>query len=102
MTARWESAIDKQIREAQERGDFDNLPGTGKPLPDLNQPYDENWWVKGLLKRESEASPSALLALRKEIESLPERLQRLTLESSVKEIVTDLNKRIRKADATLT
>jgi Domain of unknown function (DUF1992) len=106
MTARWESAIDKQIREAQERGDFDNLPGTGKPLPDLNQPYDENWWVKGLLKRENEASPSALLALRKEIESLPERLQKLTLESSVKEIVTDLNKRIRKVateeDATLT
>lgn len=24
--------IEEQIREAQERGDFDNLPGTGKPL----------------------------------------------------------------------
>jgi hypothetical protein len=99
MTARWESAIDKQIREAQERGDFDNLPGTGKPLPDIGQPYDENWWVKGLLRRESEASPNALLALRKEIEALPERVGRLTLESSVREIVTDLNKRIRKVTA---
>ena len=28
----WESAIDKQVREAMERGDFDNLRGTGKPL----------------------------------------------------------------------
>ena len=28
----WESAVDKQIREAQERGDFDRLPGQGKPL----------------------------------------------------------------------
>jgi Domain of unknown function (DUF1992) len=28
----WESAVDKQIREAQERGDFDQLPGQGKPL----------------------------------------------------------------------
>lgn len=28
----WEDAVDKQIREAMERGDFDNLPGKGKPL----------------------------------------------------------------------
>lgn len=28
----WESAIDKAIREAQERGEFDNLLGKGKPL----------------------------------------------------------------------
>jgi Domain of unknown function (DUF1992) len=28
----WESAVDKQIREAEERGEFDNLPGKGKPL----------------------------------------------------------------------
>jgi DnaJ family protein C protein 28 len=28
----WESWIDEQIREAQERGQFDNLPGKGKPL----------------------------------------------------------------------
>jgi hypothetical protein len=28
----WERAIDKQIREAMERGEFDNLRGTGKPL----------------------------------------------------------------------
>src|ERR1051325_4406897 len=29
----WESAVEKQIREAEERGEFDNLPGKGKPLP---------------------------------------------------------------------
>ena len=27
-----ESWIDQQIREAQERGEFDNLPGKGRPL----------------------------------------------------------------------
>ncbi len=31
----WENVVDKQIREAIERGDFDNLSGKGKPL-DLN------------------------------------------------------------------
>jgi len=38
-----ESAIDKQIREAMERGDFDNLRGKGKPLNlarDPNVPQD--------------------------------------------------------------
>ncbi|MFQ5340820.1 MAG: DnaJ family domain-containing protein [Anaerolineae bacterium] len=28
----WESVVDKAIREAQERGEFDNLPGKGRPL----------------------------------------------------------------------
>jgi DnaJ family protein C protein 28 len=40
----WESAVEKQIREAMERGDFDNLRGTGKPL-DLNEnPYTPTDW----------------------------------------------------------
>ncbi len=29
---RWADVIEEQIRAAQERGDFDNLPGAGKPL----------------------------------------------------------------------
>ena len=55
MTSRWESAIDKQIREATERGEFDNLPGAGKPIKGLDQPYDENWWVKEPAARENMA-----------------------------------------------
>lgn len=89
---RWESRIDKQIREAEERGDFANLPGVGKPLAGIDEPYDEDWWVKGLLRRENMPDQPAL---RKEVEALPERLARLTLESSVRDIVTDLNNRIR-------
>jgi Domain of unknown function (DUF1992) len=89
---RWESRIDKQIREAEERGDFANLPGAGKPLADIGEPYDENWWVKGLLRRENMPDQPAL---RKEVEALPERLAKLKLESSVRDIVTDLNNRIR-------
>jgi hypothetical protein len=29
----WGSHVDAMIREAQARGDFDNLPGAGKPIP---------------------------------------------------------------------
>jgi DnaJ family protein C protein 28 len=35
----WETWIDQQIRQAQERGDFDNLPGKGKPLDLTPNPY---------------------------------------------------------------
>lgn len=48
----WESWIDQQIREATERGEFDNLPGRGKPLPGLDRARDDLWWVKDELRRE--------------------------------------------------
>ena len=40
----WESWIEAQIRVAMEQGAFDNLPGAGKPLPNLDQ-YDPLWWA---------------------------------------------------------
>jgi len=48
----YESWIERQIREAIERGEFDNLPGHGKPIKGLNGRDDENWWVKAYLERE--------------------------------------------------
>ena len=38
----WESAIEKAIREAQERGEFDNLANAGKPLNLEPNPYAPN------------------------------------------------------------
>ncbi|MEA2621343.1 MAG: DnaJ ue, subfamily er 28, conserved domain [Chloroflexota bacterium] len=35
----WESLTERLIREAQERGDFDDLPLHGKPLPDRSNPH---------------------------------------------------------------
>ena len=46
-----ESVVERRIREAIEQGEFDDLPGAGKPLPDAGKPYDELWWVKAWLKR---------------------------------------------------
>ncbi|MFC4052617.1 DUF1992 domain-containing protein [Actinomadura syzygii] len=48
----FESWIDRQVREAEERGEFADLPGSGKPLPDAHQPLDENWWIKQKLAAE--------------------------------------------------
>jgi hypothetical protein len=41
-----ESLVERQIREAIERGDFDGLPGSGRPIPDLDAGYDPAWWAK--------------------------------------------------------
>jgi len=49
----FETWVERQLREAAERGAFDDLPGAGKPIPDLDKPHDELWWVKQKLRREN-------------------------------------------------
>ncbi|HEY0773256.1 MAG TPA: DUF1992 domain-containing protein, partial [Nocardioidaceae bacterium] len=44
--------VDMQVRRAMERGDFDNLPGAGKPIRGLGSTHDPDWWVKNLIERE--------------------------------------------------
>lgn len=93
----FETWVDKQIREAAERGAFDDLPGSGKPLPNLDKPHGEMWWIKQKVQEE-ELSTEALLPtplqLRKEIERLPEEVADLPREQDVRELVADLNRRI--------
>ncbi|HOA74121.1 MAG TPA: DUF1992 domain-containing protein [Phycisphaerae bacterium] len=43
---------EQRISEAMEAGAFDNLAGMGRPLADLDEPYDEMWWVRKWLSRE--------------------------------------------------
>lgn len=50
-TDRFEPLPERLIREAIEAGEFDNLPGEGKPIPDAGTKDDELWWVRGWLKR---------------------------------------------------
>jgi hypothetical protein len=47
----FESLAERRIREAAERGEFDDLPGAGQPLPGLTGTYDPNWWVKEWIRR---------------------------------------------------
>ncbi len=90
----FESWIDRQIREAQQRGAFDDLPGAGKPIEGLDDP-DPDWWAKRLIERERLTMPlPTSLALRKEREGIRETLGSERSEQAVRDIVTDLNARI--------
>lgn len=93
----YESLVERQIREAQERGEFDNLPGAGKPLRGLES-EDPDWWVKQLVQREgidlTDAMPPAL-ALRKEAAGFPHSLLDLRTEESVRAVLEDFNRRVK-------
>jgi hypothetical protein len=100
VMASWhETRVERLIREAQERGEVADLPGAGRPLPGAGEPYDENWWLKSLVRRErlSGAALSPVLALRKESEDLARIVAAKPTEESVREFVDDLNARIREA-----
>lgn len=91
----FESWIDKQVREATERGEFENLRGTGKPIP--NSVDDENWWLQSYLRREGVRGDGLLppsLILRRDIEELPETVRDMTSEREVRKTVSELNERI--------
>jgi hypothetical protein len=42
----YESLPERLIREAIDAGEFDDLPGAGKPLPGAGVPDDDLWWVR--------------------------------------------------------
>lgn len=46
-----EMLADRLIREAMESGDFDDLPGAGRPLPGVGTADDEYWWLRDWVKR---------------------------------------------------
>lgn len=48
----YESLPERLIREAIEAGEFDELPGAGKPLAGAGVPDDDLWWVREWLKRD--------------------------------------------------
>jgi hypothetical protein len=92
--AQQQTWVDLQVRQAMERGDFDDLPGAGKPIADLGETHDPNWWLKKLVEREHIAVLPPSLALRKEDAELDDTLDRLNVEAEVRRHVTDFNERV--------
>ena len=96
----WESWIDRQIRQATERGEFDDLPGAGRPIPDLDKPFDELWWVKDKLRREGLTYMSPTVAMRKEAHDAYEAALDARSEAEARRILRAVNDKIRAANRT--
>jgi Domain of unknown function (DUF1992) len=97
----WETWIDAQIRVAREQGAFDNLPGAGKPLPNLGQEYDPLWWVKQLVQREQVSILPPSLELLRKVEKELAAIEKLDDEATVRRRVAALNVEIAKVNATV-
>jgi hypothetical protein len=89
--------VELRIQQAMRRGDFDDLPGAGKPLP-TSATHDPDWWIRRKIERErlTGLGPPAL-TLRSEDAALDGRLDALGSERAVREHLDDFNRRVVEA-----
>lgn len=63
--------ISAKIAEAEKNGEFDNLPGAGKPLPEESDP--KNALLKRVMRENGAVPP--FVAMARELEALREELR---------------------------
>ncbi|UPL10240.1 DUF1992 domain-containing protein [Microbacterium sufflavum] len=90
--------IESAIQVAIRRGDFDDLPGAGKPIEGLGTHHDPDWWIRRKIETENLTGlgPPALL-LRTEDRELDGQLDLLGRESDVRAVLEDFNRRVIEA-----
>lgn len=89
--------VDQQIQQAIERGDFDDLPGRGKPIDGLGEEHDPDWWLRKLVERERLVVLPPSIQLRKDDAELDDLLDRQPSEQAARELVEDFNARVIRA-----
>jgi hypothetical protein len=87
--------VEITIQQAIRRGDFDNLPGAGKPIEGLTTTHDPDWWIRRKIEREkiTGLGPPAL-TLRTENTELDARIDATGTEEGVRALLEDFNKRV--------
>lgn len=87
--------VETVIQLAIRRGEFDNLPGAGKPIEGLGTHHDPDWWIRRKIETENLTGlgPPALM-LRVEDEKLDDDLDQLGREEDVRGVVEDFNRRV--------
>lgn len=91
---RWETWVERKIREAMDRGEFDNLAGSGQPLPELSRPYDELWWLRKKLREEKLSIEPPALELRRALDDAMAGIAAARTEGEVRRLVAAINDRI--------
>lgn len=98
--SRFESAIEAQIKAARRRGDFDNLPGAGKPIEGLDRD-DPDWWLKNKMKEEGLEGGVVVPSLQLRAD-VPRELARIRLmkdRDTARTALAALNLRIHKVNS---
>jgi hypothetical protein len=84
-----ETWFEKLMREAAEAGEFDDLPGAGEPIADLDRPYDPEWWARRWIQREFVAEEAREVAAR--IRRDVPRILAGTDEAAIRRALNELN-----------
>ena len=92
------AVVEMSIQQAIRRGEFDDLPGAGKPIPGLGESHDPDWWIRRKIESEklTGLGPPAL-TLRVEDRELDAKLDELHHEHDVREALDDFNRRVIEA-----
>ncbi|WP_052193420.1 J-domain-containing protein [Microbacterium sp. ZOR0019] len=99
---RW-AAVELNIQMAIRRGEFDDLPGAGKPIENLGRTHDPDWWIRQKIERENLTGLAPpVFQLRTEDANLRAVLDTYSQEEDVRRHVEDFNSRIRAARMQLT
>lgn len=88
--------VESALEQAAARGDFDDLPGAGKPLQ-LPDTHDPDWWVNQRLADgtiDREALLPVVVLLRKEYEHRAETLAELPSAQAAREYAADFTERV--------
>ncbi|OIJ24505.1 J-domain-containing protein [Nocardioides luteus] len=86
--------VDLQVQQAIQRGEFDNLPGAGRPIKNLDRDHDPDWWVKQLIEREQIVLLPRSVQLRKDDAELDDLLDTQTTEDGARRIIEEFNERV--------
>jgi hypothetical protein len=97
---KWEEWTEGQIRNAQEEGQFDDLPNAGRPLPDLDKGYDPLWWVKNLIQRENVSALPPSLEIKRKVQRELDAIWQLRREEDVRAKVNAFNAEIARINRT--
>lgn len=92
------AVVESAIQQAMRQGAFDDLPGAGKPLPDLGTHHDPDWWIRRKIQTEKlEGLGPAALTLRVEDRQLHDTLDAFRREAEAREHLEDFNRRVVEA-----
>lgn len=90
--------VEVRLQQAMRAGDFDDLPGAGKPIENLGEVHDPDWWIRRKIQSENITGlgPPAL-TLRTEDAAMDARLDAIASEREVREVLDDFNRRVVEA-----
>lgn len=91
----FESWAETQIQAAQDQGQFENLPGNGKPIPPDSALDGENWWVRKKMETEGLRYPNLADDLLRRITEARNKACAAPTDAAARTIVDRMNSEIR-------